>query len=72
MSIQKIAITNNQKKKVLKALDDERIVFKDDNGDIVINREAYQQFKQDNSSAPIEAIVTGIELDFKYLYFVLS
>ena len=72
MIIQDIALSHNQKKKLLKSIDDERVVFKDENGDIVVNVAAYRQFKQDTDSAPIEAILGEEILDFDSQYFVFS
>ena len=72
MIIQEIALSHNQKKKLLKAINDENVVFKDDNGDVVVNVEAYQQLKQGTNSAPIEAIIGDEILDFDSQYFVFS
>ena len=70
MSIQEIALSHNQKKKLLKAIDDENVIFKDDNGDIVVSVEAYLNLKQDTDSAPIEAILGDEILDFDSQYFL--
>lgn len=72
MIIQDIALSHNQKKKLLKSIDDENIVFKDDNGDIVVNVAAYRNLKQGTDTAPIEAILGEEILDFDSQYFVFS
>jgi hypothetical protein len=72
MSIQEIALSHNQKKKLLKSIGDENVVFKDDNGDIVVNVEGYLNFKQDSNSAPIEEILSDEILDFDSQYFLFS
>ena len=72
MSIQEIALSQNQKKKLLKSIGDESIAFKDDNGDIVVNVKAYSDLKQDSDSAPIEEIIGDVSLDFDSQYFLFS
>lgn len=72
MSIQEIALSHNQKKKLLKAIDDENIIFKDDNGDVVVNVEAYANLKQLTGSELIEAIIGDETLDFDSQYFIFS
>ncbi len=72
MSIQEIALSQNQKKKLLKSIGDESIAFKDDNGDIVVNVKAYSDLKQDSDSAPIEEIIDDVSLDFDSQYFLFS
>lgn len=72
MSIQEIALSHNQKKKLLKSIDNESVVFKDDNGDIVVNVEAYLDLKQTADSAPIETIVGEGVLDYDSQYFIFS
>ncbi len=72
MSIQEISLSQNQKKKLLKSINDEGIAFKDDNGDIVVNVEAYINLKQDSDSAPVEDIIGDVILDFDSQYFLFS
>ena len=72
MSIQEIALSHNVKKKLLKSIDDENVIFKDDNGDIVVSVENYLQFKQDSTSSPIEEILGDEILDFDSHYFLFS
>jgi hypothetical protein len=72
MIIQDIALSHNQKKKLQKSINDENIIFKDDNGDLVVNVEAYSQLKQDTDTAPIEAILGDDVLDLTSQYLVFS
>lgn len=72
MSIQEIAVSHNQKKKLLKAINDESVLFQEDNGDIVVSVEAYLSFKEASDSAPIEAIVGDEAFDFKNQYIIFS
>jgi hypothetical protein len=37
MSIQEIALSHNRKKKLLKSIDNVNVMFKDDNGDVVVS-----------------------------------
>jgi len=72
MSIQEIAISHNQKKKLLKSIEDEHVIFQDDNGDVVVSVENYRQFKLDSNSSPIEKVLGDDALDFDSQYFVFS
>ncbi|MEH6556900.1 MAG: hypothetical protein V7459_02905 [Oceanicoccus sp.] len=72
MSIQEIALSHNLKKKLLKSIDDENIIFRDDNGDVVVSVENYLIFKQDSNSAPLEAVLGDDILDFDNQYFLFS
>ena len=69
MRIQEIMISNNNKK-LLKSITDNDVIYKEDNGDIVVNVEAYQNLKQDSNSAPIETMLDDDTLDFDNEYFV--
>ena len=76
MQIQEVAISNNQKKKLLKRVHDDAVLFQDDNGDLVVNVAAYVEFKKaikkDKKPAPIEAVVGDDILDYEAEYFVFS
>jgi hypothetical protein len=72
MSIQEIALSHNQKKKLLKSIDDENIIFRDDNGDVVVSVENYLLFKQGSDSAPLEDVLGDDILDFESQYFLFS
>lgn len=72
MSIQEIALSHNQKKKLLNAIDDDNVIFKDDNGDVVVSVEHYVKFKQDSDSSPVEVILGDEILDFDSQYFLFS
>jgi len=71
-TIQEIALSHNQKKKLLKSISDESVAFKDDNGDIVVSVEAYLSLKKHTATAPIEAILGDDILDFTNQYFIFS
>ena len=70
MSIQEIALSHNQKKKLLKSIKDDSVIFEDDNGDVVVSVEAYLNLKKNSDSAPIELIIGGEILDFDSQYFL--
>lgn len=72
MSIQEIALSHNQKKKLMKSIHDENVAFKEDNGDVVVSVEAYLKLKQDTDSAPIEVILGDDILDYDSQYFLFS
>lgn len=56
MNIQEIAVSNNQRKKLQRAITDEGVLFQDDNGDMVINLEAYNEIKKDLKNVLEETI----------------
>ena len=72
MSVQEIAVSNRQRKKLLKAVPDESVLIQEENGDLVVSVAAYQTFKQKLTPAPIEAIIGDDTLDFTAEYFVFS
>ena len=72
MSIQEIALSHNKKKKLLKAINNDNVAFRDDNGDIVVSVEAYLTLKQSNDYAPIETIVDEDILDYDSQYFIFN
>jgi len=72
MSIQEIPLSNKQKKKLLKAIELEEVLFEDDNGDLVVNVEAYLSIKNTFKIDPIESIVGDQILNFKAEYFVFN
>ena len=58
MKIQEIAISNNQKKKLLKAVNDESVLYQEENGDLVVSVATYESIKKNGlDSGPIEVII---------------
>lgn len=72
MSIQEIPLSHNQKKKVLKAINNDNVVFRDENGDVVVSVEAYLLLKESNDRAPIETIVGEDVLDYDSQYIIFT
>lgn len=72
MKIQELAISNNQKKKLLRLLPDESVLFQDDNGDLVVNVAAYKAIQRNQRAVTIEDIVGQDILNFDCEYFVFS
>ena len=72
MSIQEITVSHNQKKKLLRSIGDDDVVFKDDNGDIVVSVKAYLVLKQSADFEPIETIVGEDVLNYESRYFLFS
>ncbi len=72
MSIQDIAISNSQKKKLLKLTELEEILFQDENGDLVVNVSAYQALKDNIEPVSIESVIGENKLDYSVSYFVFS
>lgn len=71
MSIQELSITNNQAKRLLKALPDENILIQDESGELVINVSAYRVFKDLKKNTPVEDILAE-ELDDSAEYWIFS
>ncbi len=67
-----ITISNNQKKKLLKAIQDEKVLFQEENGELVVDVAAYMAFKQNLNVSPIESIVDNRLLDFDSEFFIFS
>ena len=72
MSIQEIAISNSQKKKLLKLTELEEVLFQDENGDLVVNVSAYQVLKDNIKPVSIESVIGEDKLDYSASYFVFS
>ena len=72
MSIQELSVSHNQKKKLLKAIQDDNVLFQEENGDIVVNVAAYKNLKEESEKTPIEEIVGDKILDLSSQYIVLS
>ncbi|WP_339672357.1 hypothetical protein [Dasania marina] len=54
MSVQEIALSHNQRKKLRKAITDDNVLFEDDNGDLVLSMAAYRAL---NGDSPIEDLI---------------
>ena len=72
MSIQDIAISNSQKKKLLKLTELEAVLFQDENGELVVNVSAYQALKDNIAPISIESVIGENKLDYSVSYFVFS
>lgn len=77
MSIQDIPVSNNQKKQLLHAITDRRVLIEEDSGEVVLNVAAYQALKNDlahkkSNNEPIEEIVGNDVLDSDAEFIVFS
>jgi len=72
MNIQYIAISNNQKKKLLKTIPDDTILLKDDDGDLVLNVATYIAYTQEKEKQPIEELLGKESLDLNVEYIVFN
>lgn len=71
MSLQDINIANNQRKRLLKAIVDEKLLQQDEDT-LVLNVAAYLEYKASSGESPVETIVGDIELDYGAEYIVFS
>lgn len=57
MNIKDISISNNRKKQIIAAVTDESVLIQEDNGDLVVDTQAYRQLKETTGASPIEDIL---------------
>jgi len=72
MHIQEISVSNNQRKKLTLCVNDQNIIQTEDNGDVIVNVEAYQAYKKAQKKSPIEDILDDQDLDFSCEFIVFS
>lgn len=67
--LKEIDASHHQKKKLIKAIQDESVMFVDDNGDLVINPKTYPGFVKYTGHDPLKAImgIDDIADDVDYL-----
>jgi hypothetical protein len=73
MSVQEISVTNNQKKAIKSAFKKRKSVYmEEDNGDLIIEFAAYEDYMDEHDKTPIEDIIgEGIlTYDAEFLVFV--
>ena len=71
MSVQEISISNNQKKALLRAFKKKKdVIFEEENGDLVVSVDAYEDFLDEINKEPIEEILGEGVLDYDAEYFV--
>ncbi|WP_396589132.1 hypothetical protein [Bermanella sp. R86510] len=73
MNIQEINVTNNQKKAIKSAFKKRKsLMIEEENGDLVIEYAAYEDFIDDTGKAPIEEIIGDgiLTYDADYLVFI--
>ncbi|MFT6285943.1 MAG: hypothetical protein ACJAYC_003899 [Halieaceae bacterium] len=71
MSLQDIQIGNNQRKRLLKAIVDQKLLQQDEEV-LVLNVAAYLDYKTSSNESPVENIVGDIELDYGAEYIIFS
>lgn len=72
MSIQDIAVSNGQKKSLLKAITDGSIAVHEDEGDVIINVLAYLAKYPKFEESPVFQIVENEKFDKEAEYWVFS
>jgi hypothetical protein len=71
MSLQDIHIANNQRKRLLKAIVDEKLLQQDEDT-LVLDVAAYLDYKAASSESPVEEIIGDIELDYNAEYIIFN
>ena len=71
MSLQDIHIANNQRKRLLKTIVDEKLLQQDEDV-LVLDVAAYLNYKTLSGESPVEEIVGDIELDYSAEYIVFD
>jgi Tat protein secretion system quality control protein TatD with DNase activity len=72
MSIQDISISNNQHKKLIKAVPDDSILVEGDGGELIVNVSEYKSSKLAKKHQVIELIMGDKVLDQKAQYWVFK
>ena len=72
MSIQDIAVSHNTRKKLLRAVKDEAVMFEDEDGAVVVDVAQYMQFKANTGTQPLEDVLGDVGLDERAEYFVFE
>jgi len=72
MSIQDIAVSHNLRKKLLRAVKDEAVLFQDEDGAVVVNVEGYELLKADTGTEPLEDVLGDVVLDESAEFFVFE
>ena len=72
MSIKDIPLSNNQKKRLLACVKDQSIFFQDENGDIVVDTQAYKALKEHLQQSPIEELLKLDDLETLADYVVFQ
>lgn len=69
--IQEISVTNNQKKAIITALKRRKSAYMvDDNGDLMVEIEAYEDFMDEFDRSPIEDLLGDDVLDYSMEFWV--
>jgi hypothetical protein len=71
MSLQDLHVANNQRKRLLKAIADEKLLQQDEDA-LVLNVAAYLDYKASSGESPVEEIVGDIELDYSAEFIVFN
>jgi hypothetical protein len=72
MSIQDIAVSNGQKKSLLKAINDVSIALQEDEGEVIVNTQAYIAKYPKLAESPVYQIVENETFDTDVEYWVFS
>lgn len=67
--LQEINASHHQRKRLIKAIQNERVLFVEDNGDVVINIKGYREYCEETGHDPLRVILGIEELaqDLEYL-----
>ena len=72
MSIQDIAVSHNTRKRLLRAVKDEAVLFQDEDGAVVVNVAGYELLKADTGTEPLEDVLGDVVLDESAEFFVFE
>ncbi len=70
MSIQEISVSNNQKKALQKALKKSNALIEEENGDLVLDQDAYFDWCDETGKYPLEDILPEADFDDEAQYIV--
>ena len=72
MSIQDIAVSHNTRKRLIRAVTDESVLFQDDDGAVVVDAARYEDFKTDTGSEPLEDLLGDDVMEVGVEFFVFE
>lgn len=72
MSVQEIALSHNQRKKLLKAITDKDVLFEDENGDLIVSMAGYSKLKTNKNAVAIEDIIGDKQLDYEAEFIIFT
>lgn len=72
MKIRDIAVSHNMRKRLLRAVRDEAVLFQDEDGSVVVDVAEYERLKAATGTKPLEDVLGDVVLDESAEFFVFE